>query len=116
MKAVTCPVILSSAATRSDGSLSLKFSTPELEASEKTAFFELLNLNLKLLLQPADGEPVELKEVKGQFDRKTPSQRLRAVLFVFWKQADSTGDFEDFYRKRIDDVIDMFKKKLEPKP
>lgn len=115
MKAVTCPVILSSAATRSDGSLSLKFSTPELEASEKTAFFELLNLNLKLLLQPADGVPVELKEVKGQFDRKTPSARLRAVLFVFWKQADGTGDFEDFYRKRIDDMIEMFKKKLEPK-
>lgn len=115
MKAVTCPVILSSAATRSDGSLSLKFSTPELEASEKTAFFELLNLNLKLLLQPADGVPVELKEVKGQFDKKTPSARLRAVLFVFWKQADGTGDFEDFYRKRIDDVIELFKKKLEPK-
>ncbi len=106
---------MSSASTRSDGSLSLKFSTPELEASEKTAFFELLNLNLKMLLQPADGVPVELKEVKGQFDRKTPSQRLRAVLFVFWKQADGTGDFEDFYRKRIDDMIELFKKKLEPK-
>lgn len=115
VKAVTCPVILSSASTRSDGSLALKFITPELEASEKTAFFELLNLNLKMLLQPADGVPVELKEVKGQFDKKTPSARLRAVLFVFWKQADGTGDFEDFYRKRIDDVIEMFKKKLEPK-
>lgn len=116
MKAVTCPCVLSSASTRSDGSLSLKFSTPELEASEKTAFFELLNLNLKMLLQPAEGAPVELKEVKGQFDRKTPSQRLRSLLFVVWKQTDGTGDFEDFYRRRLDDVIEMFKNKLEPKP
>lgn len=115
MKAVTCPVILSSASTRSDGSLALRFSTPELEAQEKTAFFELLNQNLKMLLQPADGVPAEFKEVKGQFDRKTPSARLRGVLFVFWKQADGTGDFEDFYRRRIDDVIEMFKKKLDPK-
>lgn len=116
MKAVTCPCILSGASTRSDGSLSLKFSTPELEATEKTAFFELLNLNLKMLLQPADGVPVELKEVKGQFDRKTPSARLRAVLYILWKQADGTGDFEDFYRRQIDVFIDAVKKKLEPKP
>ena len=69
----TCPVILMGSSTRNDGSLTLRFSTPELEAGEKTAFMELLNLNLKMLLQPADGEPVELKEVKNQIDKKSAS-------------------------------------------
>jgi hypothetical protein len=115
MKAVTCPCILTGASTRSDGSLSLKFATPELAPDEKTAFFELLNLNLKILLQPADSQPAELKEVKGQFDKKTHSQRLRAVLYVFWKQCSEQGEFEEFYRRRMDELIEMFKKKLEPK-
>lgn len=115
MKALTCPVILTGAATRSDGSLSLRFSTPELSPDEKVAFMEIQNTNLKLLLQPVDNEPAELKEVKGQFDTKTPSQRLRAVLFILWRQADGTGDFEDFYRRRIEDIINSVKRKLEAK-
>lgn len=76
---------------------------------------EIQNTNLKLLLQPVDNEPAELKEVKGQFDTKTPSQRLRAVLFILWRQADGTGDFEDFYRRRIEDIINSVKRKLEAK-
>lgn len=115
MKALTCPVILTGAATRSDGSLSLRFSTPELSPDEKVAFMEIQNTNLKLLLQPVDNEPAELKEVKGQFDTKTPSQRLRAVLYILWKQADGTGEFEDFYKRRIEDIINSVKRKLEAK-
>lgn len=115
-KAITCPVILGRCSTRADGSLSLTFSTPELTPDEKVALMELQNQNLKMLLQPSDSEPAEFKEVRGHFDTKTPSQRLRSVLFVFWKQADGTGDFEDFYRTRMSDIIDMIKKKLEPMP
>lgn len=115
-KAITCPVILTGAATRSDGSVSLRFSTPELQPEEKTAFFELLNINLKLLLQPADGVPVELKEVKGEFDRKTPGQRLRACLFILYKQSEGGGEFEDFYLRRMSEIIEAVKKQLEPKP
>lgn len=115
MKALTCPVILTGAATRADGSLSLRFSTPELSPDEKVAFMEVQNTNLKMLLQPSGTEPAELKEVKGQFDKKTPGQRLRACLFVLWKQADGTGDFEEFYRRRMEDLINSVKTKLEDK-
>lgn len=113
-KAVTCPVILTGAATRSDGSLSLRFSTPELKADEKTVFFELQNTNLKMLLQPDDGEVQELKDVKGEFDTKTPSQRLRNTLFVWWKQLNQPGQFEDFYRRRMETLIDSVKAELTP--
>lgn len=114
VKAITCPVILTGAATRSDGSLSLRFSTPELTPDEKVALMEIQNTNLKMLLQPADGVPLELKEVKGQFDKKTPGERLRACLYIFWKQSDGTGEFEEFYRRRMEDIINSVKKKLAP--
>lgn len=113
-KAITCDVALTSASTRADGSLGLRFSTPELNASEKTVFFELLNQNLKMLLQPKDGEPAELKDVKREFECKTPSQRLRAVLFVAWKQAKEPGEFEDFYRSKMDFYINDIKENLQP--
>lgn len=113
--AITCDAILSSASTKGDGSLNLRFSTPEMTASEKTVFFELLNINLKLLIQPVDSEPAELKEVRGQFETKTPSQRLRSVLYIRWRQASGQGEFETFYHREMDGIINSIKQKLEPK-
>lgn len=115
MKAVTCEVIIGSVATRADGSIGLRLSTPELKPEEKTVFFELQGHQLKMLLQPEGMGEVELKEVKGEFDHKTPGQRLRAVLFVLWKQGtDEQGDFEEFYRRRMEQIIDHIKSKLQP--
>jgi hypothetical protein len=113
-RAVTCDVILTGASTRSDGSLSIRLSTPELPAESKTVFFELLNQNLKMLLQPTDGSPAELHDVKGEFDRKTPSQRLRAVIFIWWRQLNEPGEFEDFYRKKTEVLINYVKDQLKP--
>lgn len=114
MKAITGSVILNRVATRVDGSLSLSFSTPELTNDEKLAFLQLQNTELKILLQASDSEP-ELKEIKGQFETKTPSQRLRAVLYIHWKQASGEGEFEEFYRRQMDTIINQIKNKLEPK-
>jgi hypothetical protein len=114
MKALTCPVILTSASTRADGSLGLRLATPELKPDEKTAFFELQGSNLRMLLQPEEGEPAELKDVKGEFDTKTPSMRLRATLFVWWKQQQEPGEFEDFYRRNMEKLIEYVKTKLNP--
>lgn len=113
MKAITCSVILTSASTRSDGSVTLRLATPELKPDEKTAFFELQNRECKMLLQPSDGEPAELRDVKGEFDQKTPSMRLRAVLFVWWKQQNEPGEFDHFYRRNMERIIDYAKRKLQ---
>lgn len=112
-KAITCPVILTGASTRVDGSLSLRLSTPELSSEEKTSFFDLVNKPVKILIQP-DGEAVDVKEVKGEFDKKSPSQRLRSVLFVLWKQQEPGLDFDQFYLRHMDKLIDQHKQMLEP--
>ena len=114
MQALTCDVILEGCSTRADGSLSVRFSTPELSADEKTVFFELQKHELKMLLQPKSDAPSGLKDVKGEFDRKTPSLRLRNVLFVEWRQQGEQGDFEDYYRKRIESYIVSVKNHLKP--
>jgi hypothetical protein len=100
--------------TRADGSLALRFATPELLPAEKTAVFELQGKNLKLLIQPMDGQPEELVDVKQEFQTKTPSMRLRAVLYVAWQQAKEPGEFEDFYRHKMEFYINDIKNCLQP--
>ena len=48
------------------------------------------------------------------FDQiKSPSQRLRAVLFVYWKEVKGgQGDFESFYRAQVERIIEQYKDKL----
>lgn len=111
-KAITGEMILTSASTRVDGSLSLRFSTNELSVDEKVAILELQNQVIEVLLQPKDSKPVGLKEFKNKFEEKSPSARLRAVLFVLWKETDGTGEFEDFYRRRMNSIIDKIKEKF----
>lgn len=114
MKAISLESQLGSAATCKDGSLSLRFSTPELQPTEKTAIFEIQGKNVKLLIQPMDGLPDELVDVKQEFQTKTPSMRLRAVLYVAWEQAGKPGEFEDFYRHKMEGYITEVKRNLNP--
>lgn len=113
-KAVTCDVQLTGCSTRADGSLSLRFATPELAPDEKTVFMELQGINLKMLLQPMAGEPSELKDVKTELQTKTPSMRLRACLYVAWEQAGKPGEWEDFYRHKMEFYINDIKNNLNP--
>lgn len=113
-KAITCEVQITGCSTRTDGSLSVRLATPELDVGEKAAFMELQGVNLKMLLQPMQEEPVELKDVKQEFQNKTPSMRLRACLYVCWAQAEKPGEFEDFYRHKMESIIQEVKKHLQP--
>lgn len=115
MKALSLESQLSSASTRADGSLSLRFATPELSPAEKAALFEIQGMNLRLLIQPLEGNPDELIDVKQEFQTKTPSMRLRAVLFVAWEQAGKPGEFETWYNHKMNFYIEDVKRTLNPK-
>jgi hypothetical protein len=45
--------------------------------------------------------------------KKTKSQRLRAVLFILYKQQGSQGEFETFYNTYMEKFIDHIKDKLD---
>lgn len=113
MKAITCPAILTGASTRADGSLSLRFSTPELSSEDKAVFFDALNKNMTMLLEPnSEAEPGR-KEIKGETGTKTPSQRLRAIIFVQWKQNKPGMTFDEFYARKMAQICEEEKELLE---
>lgn len=58
-----------------------------------------------------DLEQLKSEEVPG----KTPSKRLRNVLYVLWKQENEPeGAYEPYYMKTMERLINHFKDKLDP--
>ncbi len=114
MQPISLNVILSRVSTRNDGSLSLNFSTSEMDFKDTTVLIKLCRINLKMLLTPVGEQLEDVVEVKGEFDRKTPSQRLRAVLFLKFTQEGSPGTFEAYYLREMERRIQEVKIQLVP--
>lgn len=113
MQKISTQAVITSVTSKADGSLGLRLGTPELSPTEKAVFMELQGLNLNILVTPLDFETKEILEVKSEVDRKTPSQRLRAILFLLWKQEGEHGEFSAYYNNKMSRIIDQLKSRLE---
>ena len=102
--------------TKASGSWVLTFETQENISPALIEYFAARRQNPgHLLFLSRPGEPedvVDLPELTTDPGQKTPSQRLRACLFVLWEQQGKKGDFESFYRSKMERVIEWVKEKL----
>lgn len=105
--------IISSVRSRVDRSLSLSLSTPELDPNEMAEIINLQGANLICLLTPLDEKDAPKYVIDKELEQKTPSTRLRGVLYVLWEQSGSKGNFDDFYRVKMEGIIEAVKNKLE---
>lgn len=112
MKTIVTTAVLTSFGSKVDKSLSFRGVTPELTSTERVALMDFQGLNVRLLIEPIDFPSDGKMEVKSKLDNKTPSERLRAVLFVWWKQEGEQGVFIDFYRNKMEALIDGVKNNL----
>ncbi len=109
------PSQISKIETTSDGGMKLTIHTQELVPSDKA---ELMNLHNKLgwLVFSETGIseediPTEPIEFDGQ---KTPSERLRNVLFrLHEKQGGKPEDFEAYRLRIMEKLINSYKSKLD---
>jgi len=102
--------------TKEDKTLKLTIDTQELNPTESTMLFSLFDklgwfIFKELPIDPQDiKSPEFVAEIKGE---KSPSKRLKNVLFVLWKQNGSNRDFDDYYKKQIEKFIEAVKDKLD---
>lgn len=105
--------------TRKDRTLKITLGSQELNPDQSALMMKMAhNLGWFFFKEnELSKEDVDVKESAPNFKgEKTPQQRLRAVIFVWWEQAGKPGkDFELFYRNKIEAFIDWVKDKLEPK-
>lgn len=116
---VTGSGILEGLSTRVDGSVVLKLATQEMDSTDAGRLFELRNKYVKFQVSDTNIDKVsetlvdelQLPDQKGV---KTPSQRLRAVLFrVNEAQGGTKESFDEFYKSRMEELINHFKQKLD---
>jgi hypothetical protein len=117
MNKLLIPASLDGYSPRKDGSFSLRFATQEMNPSEVANVANLYNQFGFLLFQEKisleDQELMDSLDVELS-DGKTPSQRLRGVLFVSYEQ-DNRGyaHFKDFYKAKMESIIEKIKNTLE---
>lgn len=113
MKAIKTDIIINSIRSRRDGSLGFSAETPELTSEEKIAFMDLQGQALNVLLEPTEYPVEDTISVEKDVENKTQAQRIRAVLFLIWKQQGEQGEFRDFYHAKTEHYINFLKEKLE---
>jgi hypothetical protein len=112
MKAIKLNIVINSIRSRKDRSVGFSAETPELTNDERNVFFDLQGKNANILIEPEDGSN-EVIKVDTDLQEKTQAQRIRAVLFVYWKQNGEKGDFKDFYYRATEKYINEIKSNLE---
>lgn len=116
---LTIPVYLDSLRTLKDKTLKIQFETKELNPQDLLALMENLNQFgwLAFKKEPFKAEEKEILEglETGLEERgKTPSQRLRGVLYVKWTQNKECFDtFARYYDHHLEKIITHYKSQLD---
>lgn len=113
MKAIRTEAQLTSFRSRSDGSIGFSGVTPEMSSQEKVALFDLQNVLVEILVYPKDEKDADVLEVRKELEGKSPATRLRAVIFILWKQAGEKEAFELYYSQMMEKIIEWVKKKID---
>lgn len=96
-----------------DRGMSITFHTKELPAEEQVEVIKYLSSAGWLLFKENEVQEEEIPKQDADIERKTASQRLRAVIFVKWKQVGEPGLFQDYYDAVMEDKIESVKQTLE---
>lgn len=114
IKLIKIPASLDGVSPRKDGSMSLRFVTNEMTADQKTSLMALYNTFGWLIY--ADSVVNEVpREPPKEVGAKTPSTRLRNVLYLIWGEKHSDVPFNSYYEQTMEKIIDRAKKELPPK-
>ena len=114
--------------TLADGSLRIYVGTPELAQETIVNLFRLIRKPGYVLISANhinqdQIDAVEKVTSNSEFNEKTPSQRMRGVLYKLWEKTQpktlngDTGEmeyveFDLFYKRQMNKIIDHFKTKL----
>jgi hypothetical protein len=108
---------IESISSRKDKTIKLTIGTQELSPNQAAELFTLTQQFCYLALKPeyfTKEETESIDNLKTDLDtQKTPSQRLRAILYLNYQQ-DSKGykDFSTYYQSEMEKICEHYKTKL----
>ena len=116
---ILIPAQLESVSTRKDKTVKLTFGSNELSPVQASELFTTANAFGFLAFKEEDfkREEIDLVEsLKADLDDslKTPSQRLRGVLYIlFTKEPEGFTTFSKYYDHKMEQLINFVKGKLD---
>lgn len=119
MKAlVQVPAFVDAIRTVKAGGLKIVFESQVTSAEVEAKILALRDKYGTLFFLPegAKAEPIPetVSAPRKETGNKTPSQRLRAVIYREWEQRGRPGDQEEYYTQRMSRIIGSVKEQLEP--
>lgn len=114
MSILKIPAILDGSVRKKDNSHSLRFVTSlETSKEQRQQIDELFQQSGWLLFCSDEEKHIEIPKDKSGIDTKKPSERLRDVLFVWWKaEFEEKMDYDSFYKFQMESIINKIKEKL----
>ena len=100
---------------KKDKTLSIKLGTQELAPDEMAKIFEHQGHQIWVAMAESlvKDEDLNIPEVVSDLDKKTPSQRLRDRMAVYYKETNSTFEgFDDWYKKALEKIGQNYLDKL----
>lgn len=90
----------------SDRTVSLRIGTQELSAEDIGKLVEMFEKQIWIALAETTmtAEDLNIPEVIDPLDQKSPSQRLRDRMFVYFKEKRTGKDFDGWYKKCLEDI------------
>ena len=112
---VNLPVLITKIASKVDGSVTIALETRELPPQSAAEVFGLRNKEAWALLAEKRISESEIpdEEVDTGLGSKTPSQRLRNVMYILYTQGGKQGSFDDYYKHNMEKIIETLKDRIE---
>jgi len=116
MKGILLACIVDKITTLKDKSCKITLDTQELKPSSAGELFTLMNSLATVYISPAEITSRELAQVDAiepEMPGKSPSQRMRNVMFLLWKQdGEGFSEFDGYYKTKMEKYIDELKANL----
>lgn len=95
---------IDSAKANNDRTITLKVDTQELMPEETAHIFSLFQKQIWLAIAETTitKEDLNIPEIVDPLDNKSPSQRQRDRMFVYWKEKKVETPFDSWYAAQLD--------------
>lgn len=113
MNTFAAPAILIVGAPTKDGGMRLRIETQELTDEEKLTVLRFNNTFGHFLFKENDFQNSDIPQGNADMKGKSPSQRLRAVMYLIFKESGwKAEDFADYYNEEYEKIIAHYKGKI----
>jgi hypothetical protein len=111
------PSQITKVSTMRDGALRLQVDTQELQPQDKAELMSLHQVAGWFVFSESGIQEADIPTDPVELDQKTPSQRLRAILYVYWQKLDGehnkVAPFDVWYATQMERLIEHYKQKID---